>query len=163
MAGAGTAGERNKSMPTVIHRQKAKAKEDIGVNLRTTEAEIVELVTEGYFLDREIKKKEERKSALRVMLIEEAKGRKVKALDGTDCYAAFGDSEPTLPIDVRKFLALVKKLGKEKLIDVMVSVKITEAKKYLGEAALEGLLKKGEKVEWSSLSYKDGQAPLNKR
>ena len=43
----------------------------------------------------------------------------------------------TAVVGVKPFLALLKRLGKVALVPDLLKVKITEAKKYLGEIALE--------------------------
>lgn len=55
---------------------------------------------------------------------------------------AMASSTTTFTCTVTKFVALLKKENKLKLVDDLLSIKLGDAKKYLGEETLKGLVKK---------------------
>lgn len=122
----------------------------------STEMSLTELaakVNEGFDLDRDIKSKSTKLDKIKAELLEEAKTRKERILQGTDGrFVSVGDTKSSI-IKVADFRKLLEKIQKSKLFDVLVNVRLTDAKNALGADTLNPITKL-EVKEFNSVSFK---------
>jgi hypothetical protein len=147
-------------MATVITRQKSKSKEEVEVaqskelkvESELTDKQILDLVDQGIVADRQEKAGKKIKAKIKETLQPIALQRKIGEFVGALGTLTVSDDEDTA-IDPKKFHNLLKKLKKESLFYSLISVKMGEAKKYLGETSLEPIITRDPKP-FSKFSYK---------
>jgi len=129
-------------MKRVMHlKQKEETKEKTknssnGKTESKAEVSIMELIDNAYDWDVEKKKFDAKVKEAKIVLLAHAKQNEWKEKMGKNAKCKIGPST-VAEIGVKPFLSLLKKLGKVALVQDLLKVKITEAKKYLGEIALE--------------------------
>jgi len=129
-------------MKRVMHlKQKEETKEKTKNSLKgktatVAKVNIAELIDNAYEWDVEKKKFDTKVKEAKIILLAHAKQNEWKEKMGKNAKCKIGPST-TAVVGVKPFLALLKKLGKVALVPDLLKVKITDAKKYLGEIALE--------------------------
>ena len=128
-------------MKRVMHlKQKEETKEKTKNSLKgktatVAKVNIAELIDNAYEWDVEKKKFDTKVKEAKIVLLAHAKQNEWKEKMGKNAKCKIGPST-TAVVGVKPFLALLKKLGKVALVPDLLKVKITDAKKYLGEIAL---------------------------
>ena len=129
-------------MKRVMHlKQNEETKEKIksspkGRTESKAEVSIMELIDNAYEWDVEKKRFDAKVKEAKIILLAHAKQNEWKEKMGKNAKCKVGPSTKA-EIGVKPFLSLLKKLGKVNLVPDLLKVKITDAKKYLGEIALE--------------------------
>ena len=128
-------------MKRVMHlKQKEETKEKTKNSLKgktatVAKVNIAELIDNACEWDVEKKKFDTKVKEAKIVLLAHAKQNEWKEKMGKKAVCKIGPSTVAV-IGVNPFLALLKKLGKVALVPDLLKVKITDAKKYLGEIAL---------------------------
>ena len=129
-------------MKRVMHlkqNEETKVKEKSKGNFKSKSKEwesLEELIDSAYEWDVEKKKFDAKVKEAKIILLAHAKQNEWKEKMGKNAECKIGPSTVAV-IGVNPFLSLLKKLGKLNLVPDLLKVKITDAKKYLGEIALE--------------------------
>lgn len=105
-------------------------------SLKLTNAEMEKLIDNAAVLDVQGKEMAKKVKRAKAMLLANAKKKKWKTLTGRTGVAKVSPSTTTV-IPVKPFALLLKKLKKTKMLFDLLSVRISDAKKYLGEDVLE--------------------------
>jgi hypothetical protein len=110
------------------------------------------MVDEGFALNEKVKEGEKRLKEIRTELLKYAEDTNTKVLQG---FLAKVEIRPTTSTEIEpgKLKALLTKMSKASLFYELLKVKITDAKKYLGEETLRPISKTTTE-EYGSISYK---------
>lgn len=102
--------------------------------------------------DEELKRLKEEVDTRKTLVKEIAKHRQMRSMEGHEYTAKVGDSSKTevVPTD---FVKLLVKMNKKDMFDDLFSVKVGEAKKYLG-ADVVGEVTQEKKTPYTSVSVK---------
>lgn len=119
-----------------------ESQDEITIGQNLTESEVKLLIDRGSDIDANIKYLTRQLKAIKLGVLEYARRNKLKTIEGQRATAKISDSTTTTTGTVTEFAKLLKKEGKIELFDELTKVQLTEAKKYLGEAALKGFLSK---------------------
>jgi len=130
-------------------RTEKKAKVEFGVS---EEQAIISMVDRAYELDVEQKKLAKELRELKDTLLKSAEKQGVREYAGNIATCRIGP-KTTTEIGVKAFVKLLKDVGKGNLFADLLKVKITEAKRYLGEVVLEDIAEVTIE-EYGSISFK---------
>lgn len=121
-----------------------------------TKVEVKRLIDFYASEDFEIKEKGKVIVIAKAMIHEHCLKHKWDKLETEKAVASARDSTEYLYGDATKLAKILKKLGKIKIFNALVSPKVTECKKYLGEETLksEKFMKVGNTVKRSSVTIK---------
>ncbi len=114
---------------------------------------IVELVDEGTKLDVEQKRLVKRVSVIKDVLKAAARIKETHAFDGKYGEATISDSSSS-SMKATDLVKVLKSLGKQKLFNDLVNVKIGEVKKYFGTEVI-GQFIKITSEKFASISFKE--------
>jgi len=90
-------------------------------------------------------------------LLNYAEEHEIKLISGKTAKCKIGPNTTSF-IAIKPFLALLKKIGKTNLVPDLLKVKMTDAKKYLGEVVLEDIIS-SDTDEYGSVTLK----PIKKK
>lgn len=159
-APASGAGTKVRTLKELVeaHNEAENEKDLLAVVQSLTAEEIVLMVNAGTdiedqrrAIDKEVKATVEPVKKLLVALAQEVKKRTFRGTEGRVATVARG-SKTTMGT-VTEFVKILKREGKLGLFDSLVSVKLTETKKYVGEDALKGFITVTP-IEYNSVSMK---------
>lgn len=132
---------------------------DSAVELELSNAEIMSLIDVGSdieerrrAIDKEVKAEVE---PIKDILLQLGQANKKKNMEGHRGKCTIGPSTKTLTGTATQLAALLKKEGKVKLFDSLLTVRVTDAKKFLGEDILfKSKFFTSERKEYSTVSLK---------
>jgi hypothetical protein len=123
---------------------------------KLTDSDMLRMVDYGYERDQEKKEIDKEVKVVKDVLMEYGRQRKVKKMAGSKADAvisAASSTETGTPTELAKLLKLENKID---LFDELVSVRLGDLKKYLGEAVLKdhSFIKKVESDEYGKIGFK---------
>jgi len=118
-----------------------------------TQSQAQSYVDEGQELNAQLKIMKAKAEMIRGKLMEYAKAQDIKEIYGTKAKASIKQTTST-NIDPGLLKTLLTKLKKMSLFNSLIGVKITDAKKYLGEENLRPISQITTE-EYGSISYKE--------
>ena len=150
-----------KAKSAVVERERFLSPEELTESQDVTieeagslnDSELTALVDQAYFWDLEQKELAGRVKNAKTILLRNARAQEWKSYSGESAACKIGKSTKSIMGTVKEFLQLLKREGKMKLLDDLLKVKLGDAKKYLGEDALNGFLTE-ETEEYGSVSLK---------
>ena len=113
-------------------------------------------VDKGIRLDKEIKTKTKTLKAMKGGLREYAEGNKLYALDGTTGVVKFSSVTKDQYCDPKDLLEVLKEMEMDYLFFDLISVKIADVRKALGEVHAEELISEV-KDAWGRVTFKSNK------
>lgn len=131
----------------------ATSKEEMGsLAAQVSDKLIVALIDTGLEMDTEAKRLGKRVDAIKELLKATGKLKGTHSFEGENGIATISDSTST-SMKATDLVKILKELGKQKLFNELVNVKIGEVKKYFGLKTVEPYIKETE-TKYASASIK---------